>query len=246
MDILWEGAGSASRPFDPATLSHLPEPARRYLVHAVAPDTCPTGAVRLRMHGRIKIGAWKPFRAEQLLHADHGLIWRARVGRGLLAARGFDAWLDGRGAMQWKIAGLIPIVRATGPDVDRSGAGRFHAESVWLPDTLLPSFSGVEWSLEDEDQPVALLASHGATSRLHFHIGPEGRLEALTLERWGNPGGGAFAIHPFSVMVEKEASFQGRTIPVRLRAAWAPLGEAFEAGEFFQAILDSVEYPERA
>ncbi|HEY2290488.1 MAG TPA: DUF6544 family protein [Thermoanaerobaculia bacterium] len=55
LDDLWNSALPATRTFDPAALAHLPEPARRYLTHAIAPGTPLASAVRLKMHGEIKL-----------------------------------------------------------------------------------------------------------------------------------------------------------------------------------------------
>jgi len=52
--------------FDPAMISGFPEPAHRWLRHAVAPGTPLWGSVELTMHGRIKLGRWRPFTARQV------------------------------------------------------------------------------------------------------------------------------------------------------------------------------------
>ena len=71
-------AGALTR-FDPAMVEGLDEPARRYFTHALRPGA-PLGAgVRLRMRGRIKVGAWLPFRATW--HGDgRSFLWSARIG----------------------------------------------------------------------------------------------------------------------------------------------------------------------
>src|SRR5690348_12223712 len=47
--------------FDPAMISGFPEPAHRWLRHAIAPGTPLGGSVELTMHGRIKLGRWRLF-----------------------------------------------------------------------------------------------------------------------------------------------------------------------------------------
>ncbi len=42
-------------------LADLPEAAHRYLENAIAPETRPASAVRLRMHGEIRLKRWCPF-----------------------------------------------------------------------------------------------------------------------------------------------------------------------------------------
>ena len=63
--------------FDPATLGGLPEPARRWLTHAVAPGAVIAGSAELSTRGEIKIGRWQPFRASELLVAPSSYVWAA-------------------------------------------------------------------------------------------------------------------------------------------------------------------------
>ena len=137
--------------FGPAELDGLPEPVRRHLAQAIAPGTPLATAARLRMRGAIKVGRWLPFRARQVLNPHHGFVWTARAA-GLIA--GSDRYLDGAGAMDWKLAGLVTVAAGDGPDVSRSAAGRAGAEGVWLPTALLPRF-GVRWSAPADDQVTA-------------------------------------------------------------------------------------------
>ena len=63
--------------FDPAMVTGLPEPARRYLTHAIAPGTPLWQSVEISMVGHIKIGAWRPFTATQVVAPRRGYIWAA-------------------------------------------------------------------------------------------------------------------------------------------------------------------------
>src|ERR1022692_4923125 len=136
LDELWSSVSPSQRTFERSQLSGLPEAARRYLTHAIAPGTPLASAVRLRMHGEIKLGRWLPFTAEQVIHWGRGMIWRATVRMYGMPITGFDRLLDGAGAMRWKLLGIIPIMTASGPEITRSAAGRVTAESVWLPSAL--------------------------------------------------------------------------------------------------------------
>lgn len=93
-------------------------------------------AVRLRMHGEIKLNGWLPFRAEQVIRTDGSMIWTATVRQHGLPIRGFDRLVDGEGAMRWKLLGVVPVVTASGRDITRSAVGRMMAESVWLASML--------------------------------------------------------------------------------------------------------------
>jgi uncharacterized protein DUF6544 len=74
--------------FDPAAIVGLPEPARRWLDHAIAPGTPLWSSVELTMHGQVKLGRWRSFTARQILTPPDGYIWAARTRLAGLAAWG--------------------------------------------------------------------------------------------------------------------------------------------------------------
>ncbi|WP_414637313.1 DUF6544 family protein [Actinophytocola sp.] len=58
--------------FDPARAAGLPEPARRWLSHAIAAGVPLLTSVELIMHGQIRLGGWRSFTATQHLSAAGG------------------------------------------------------------------------------------------------------------------------------------------------------------------------------
>jgi len=121
LDKLWDSATPTELVFNPDRLSHLPEAARRYLDHAIAPETKIAAAVRLKMHGEIKLKKWIPFTAEQVICWQHGLIWSATAWmNNFLPIVGSDRIIDGIGAMQWKMLGLFSVMIANGADITKS------------------------------------------------------------------------------------------------------------------------------
>ena len=179
-----------SRAFRLDRLSTLPEAARRYLEHAIAPGTLLASAVWLRMHGEIKLRRWLPFTAEQVIHWGRGMIWKAVVRMNGLTIRGFDRLVGGEGAMRWKLLGIIPVMVASGPDITRSAAGRVMAESAWLPSVLCGD--EVSWTAVDSFHPHARLTVQGEPGELGLTIDAEGSVKSFSLPRWGNPGGKEF------------------------------------------------------
>jgi hypothetical protein len=241
IDGLWESVRSGQHAFQSSQLSGLTEAARRYLEHAIAPAVLLASAVRLRMHGEIKLGRWLPFTAEQVIYWGHGMIWSATVRMNGMPVRGFDRLVDGVGAMRWKLFGVVPIMTASGPDISRSAAGRVMAESVWLPSVLCGD--DVSWTAQDSFRPHACLTVQGEPGELTLAIDDQGRLQSLTLRRWGNPGGAAFHYVDFGGVAEEERRFGGYTIPTRLRVGWYVGTDRFEPdGEFFRVTIDDAAY----
>ncbi|MCG8418038.1 MAG: hypothetical protein MJE77_08870 [Proteobacteria bacterium] len=242
LDELWDGAPAATGSFDPAKLIHLPESARRYLTHAIAPGTPLSSAVRLSMTGAIKLGNdWHAFDAEQVICWDRGMIWRARVKMGHFTVKGSDRIVDGEGAMDWRIFGLIPVMRADGPDITRSAMGRLEIESVWVPAVLLDQ--SVEWTAPDEQRADATIALADDRVEVHLDIEKSGQLRSARLARWGNPEGGEFHRVDFGGWLQRETSFGGYTIPTQLRVGWYFGSDRFDSeGEFFRASIHQARY----
>lgn len=242
LEELWETAPAAQEAFDPDAVSELPEPARRYLRHAIAPGARLSRAVRLQMHGEIRLGKdWLPFTAEQVLRWDRGFVWKARVKKGLVSVVGSDRWIDGEGAMRWKMLGIVPFLRAEGPDVSRSAAGRLQIESILLPAVLLDP--GVRWSARADGGADALVAAHGEESHLEIAITEDGALRSARIARWGNPEGGDFLYTDFGGEMLGEGTFDGFTLPTRLRIGWFFGSDRFERdGDFFHATIDHATF----
>jgi hypothetical protein len=217
--------------FDPAELEGLPEPVRRHLTQAIAPGTPPHTSARLTMRGQIKVGRWLPFRARQVLSPGHGFVWTARAA-GVIA--GTDRYVDGAGALRWRLAGLITVAAGDGPDVARSAAGRAGAEGIWLPTALLPRF-GVRWTATADDRVTADLAVGETPVTLELRLDPAGRIVSLAFDRWGDPGAtGSFGWHRFGGRVTGYASFGGLTIPAEGRLGW-------DGDEFFRYRITGLE-----
>lgn len=150
---LWPAAPGLPPPqspvdsFDPVMIDHLPEPARRWLIHSITPGTRLAVAAQLSMHGTIRIGAWRRFTAHQVIRPDTGFVWRARSRIAGLPIRGFDRYVNGTGEMRWRLAGLIPVMSTRGPDVTRSAAARLAGESVFVPTSLVTA----HWQAAGDD-----------------------------------------------------------------------------------------------
>jgi len=240
LNELWNSTVAPADLFRQTYVAHVPEPARRYLAHAIRPGTPLASAVRLRMRGSIKIGRWVRFEAEQVIRADRGFMWAARVPfLKIPLIRGFDRLVDGAGEMRWKLFGILPVMSASGRDITRSAVGRMEAESLWLPTMLMRG--DVRWTAGDERHAIATFRdSHNS---IDFGVDNEGRLTSVSLQRWGNPDGKAFRLIDFGGRIEAERTFDGYTIPSRVRVGWYFGTPRFETeGEFFRATIDHATF----
>ncbi len=192
------------------------------------------------MRGHIKVGRWIPFRAEQLLSPHRGFVWAARAG-GLLT--GSDRYVDGEGAMDWRLLGLIPVIRASGPDVSRSAAGRAAAEAIWIPTSLLPRF-GATWSAVGPADISVGVGLDEHRIQLDLSLTAEGLPHSVHFERWGDPDReGDFRLHPFGGEFSSYTTFGGLAIPTTGTLGWHYGTDRWDQGEFFRFEITDYETP---
>lgn len=225
--------------FDDAEVTDLPEPVARYFRAAIAPGTPLARSARLTMTGHIHLGTrWVPFRAREVLAPTEGFVWSARAG-GVIV--GSDHYVDGQGALDWRLLGLIRVAHGDGPDVSRSAIGRCAGEAVWLPTAMLPRF-GARWSAVDDHHLRVGFPVRDTEVDMDVEVDDRGRLVAVSYERWGDPeASGAFAAHRFGLVVTDHATFGGLTLPSAGRVGWHIGSERWSSGEFFRYRLTAVE-----
>jgi hypothetical protein len=241
LDDLWKSAPPPKGTFQTEQAAGYPDAIRRYLNHAIAPGTPLASAVRLRMHGEIRLRGWWPFSAEEVISWGRGKIWRAAVRKYGIRISGSDRFAEGAGAMEWKLFGTIPFLSASGPDITRSAAGRLNIESIWLPSVLCRE--SVSWTALDPSRFRAGFTAHNQRAELECAVDGQGRLTSIVMPRWGNPGGGDFRYVDFGGFAEAEAEFSGFTIPTQMRIGWHCGTGRFEPeGEFFRVTIDEATY----
>jgi hypothetical protein len=241
-DLEQRRRGAAER-FREEMVADLPEPALRYLLHAIRPGTELADTVELGMAGEIRLkpgGPWLPLRARETLSPPDGFLWEATAGRVLMRFSGADAYAHGRSHTAFRLWDLVPVAQARGPDVARSARGRLAGEAVWNPAALLPQ-RGVTWEALDERTARATLALDGESIPLTLTIEPDRRLRSVTLPRWGDPtDNGRHALIPFGMDVLEERTFDGYTIPSRIAGGWWYGTDRFF--DFFHAAIQQASF----
>lgn len=225
--------------FDESAIADLPDPARRYFQRAIQSGTPLASNVYLKMRGSFRTrpdGMWLPMRAEQIIAAVRGFVWKARIGRSGFQLIGADRYFNGVGQIQFSLWGLIPLVKGSNTDISRSSLGRLVSESIWLPSALLPQ-RGVCWEAADETRVTAHLEVDGEPFALTLEIAPDGRLQQVWLKRWGHlPGESEFRYLDFGAYCEGDRTFEGWTIPTQFRG-----GYGFGSEDYFEFIRATIE-----
>lgn len=216
--------------FAPAMVSTLPQAAQRLLLHAIEPSVPLWRSVELQMRGQIRLGRWRRFTARQVLTPGVGFVWAATARFFGLPVSGYDRYSAGTGQMRWQVAGVVPVVTATGLDVTRSAAGRLAAEAMFVPTTFdlglwadgaTPDVARHTWRVGDNEDAVDL------------HVAADGTLRAVTMQRWR-----AAQRRPFGVTMAAEHRFSGIAIPVRFTGWWDTPGH----GDFFRAEVTAATF----
>ena len=234
----WESLVPGRAPdqaFAPAMVSTLPQAAQRLLLHAIEPGVPLWRSVELQMRGEIRLGRWRRFTARQVLTPGVGFVWAATARFFGLAVSGYDRYRAGTGEMRWRLLGVAPVVTATGPDVTRSAAGRLAAEAIFVPttfdlaswvDSATPDVASRTWRVGDNEDTVDL------------HIGSDGRLREVTMQRWGQAGKAPAQRRLFGVSMLAERRFRGLAIPVRFTGWWDTPSD----GDFFRAEITAASF----
>lgn len=205
--------------FDPDCLEGLDEPVRRYLLHAIGVGAVLGDRVRLTMAGRIKVGPWLAFEAEQEF-SGHAFVWRARAGFGRFKPlHVVDRYYDGAGGTDGRLLGRFPFMRSDDENTARSAAGRAAVESIWVPATLLPD-RGVGWRAEGEDLIVASLDVPPERPELRLRIDERGALRSVSIMRWGKLRGREFGYVPFGGHIRRERRFGDLVLPSEVSVGW--------------------------
>jgi len=120
-------------------------------------------------------------------------------------------------------------------DITTSAAGRLAIESVFVP----TAFRRAQWN---GPGACATWPIDGGCETVDLDIAEDGRLRGAVIQRWGNPDGAPYARYPFGISVESERTFDGITIPTRVRAGWWWQTGKPADGEFFRATITDATF----
>jgi hypothetical protein len=217
----------------PALLRTYPEPVAEFFRYHL-PDGIPEHTFsKTPLKGILKLVNWAHFKSTLYAHPFAGFIWQAKVAMGILPVKGFDYFYGGKGAMQWTIFNVIPVMKAESDDVSRSAEGRARMEGLFAPHLLI--HPQIQWEAISENEITATWKIHREEQPLHLVLGNDGSLKSAFIQRWGNPGGvREFGYHTFGVNIEREMKYKGVVIPAKGNAGWWFGSEKYSDGEFFR------------
>lgn len=218
-------------------LATLPELIRRYLQKTGALGAPRVHNYQLRFRGRIRsdrASAWMPFEAVQqsFVEAPTRLFLMSATMKGL-PVQAFHRLVDGSATMRVRVAGVLPLVDASGPVMDRSETvTMFNDMCLLAPGSLLhPS---ITWEAIDARSVRARFTSRGNTITATLVFDDEGLLRNFhSDDRSRSIGNGsAFVPQGFSTPVSEYRDYGRFRLPARAEARWHPPEGEFAYGEF--------------
>lgn len=206
-----------------ADLAPLPQPVQRYLRLVGVIGHPRVANVRVRMHGRIRSGptaSWMPLEAEQ--HNVFGAPARLFYMDATLAGvpfGGYHRFAGGAATMKVKVAGLFPVLDASGPEMTQAETVTlFNDMCLLAPASLIDP--AIQWKTLDDHHVrarfahaghtvEATLVFNGAGQLVNFwsddrrRVGRDGR--TMVAVRWSTPIDRYQTFGPFQLMAHGEA-----------------------------------------
>lgn len=204
-------------------IERLPDPAKRYFLHSIAPGTPLANRLRWSYTGEMKPGEnmpWMSISARQVIVADRGFLWKVRARRGPFSVTGTDHYLDGCSRMRIQLFGVIPVVNASDEQVKKSAMGRLLIERFAIPSSFLPGEDVVIEAVDDSSFRV-VISHRGESTAVTLTVDEDGRLQSILMPRWGNlTRDGSYQYIPYGATVSGDVTFGGYTIPTHARVGW--------------------------
>lgn len=220
----------------PESLHTLPAVVALWLNRSGVLNKTFNGAVHLYQQGTIRTGnksKWMPVKAEQWFSsAVPGFLWTADVKMfPYLHLAGKDSYINGKGHMLISLLSVLPVVNATGPEIDQSSMIRYLAEIVWFPYAAVSHY--IRWEEVDDLTARATITYGGNSASALFRFNEEGDVISLTAKRHYSAKGKT-TLEDWLVETEPGAyqTFEGIRVPNRLQVTWL-----LESGRFTWFLL---------
>lgn len=224
------GARVRSDPAPGGPPDGVPPVVARFLATVLADAPAAPPLVRIEHEGEFHLGegpGWRPFRSWQVFsRGAPGFVWVARIRLAPgLAVEVLDAYAGGAAAMEARLHGVLPVMRAAdGPELRQAALQRCLAERVWLPASLAPG-GAVTWRGIDDRCAEATLVDGDVTAALVVHFDASGLPAGVSSEARYREIRGDYVPTPWEGRFSDYRSYGGVLIPAESEVAWIVDGE---------------------
>jgi len=225
----------SSKSNDINDIQSLPYPVQKWLINSKALERDRIKTVRLKQEGQMrtkKDGPWMPTTAEQYFTVDEpGFVWIADVKMApFVHLSGIDTYKSGKGFMKIKLFSLIPVVNASGAEMDSSTMMRYLAEMPWFPSAALSPF--IKWEGIDENSAQAVMSYNGISVSGVFTFNKDGDISSFKGKRYREVNGD-YQLSDWGGRYSGFKEFDGWRIPRNSSVIWYEKnGEEFNWYEF--------------
>lgn len=227
----------APRLVSDAELVRLPEPVQRYLVSAVVAGAPYPQEYRARFRGRLRSGPdapWMPVEIEQVSFTEPPTrLFFLRATMKGLPVIGLHRLVDGHATMDIRLFGLFPVMRASGPEMDRAeSVTLLNDMAVLAPATLLDT--AIAWRQLSFDSVAATFRHAGRTVHATLVFGSSGRLNDFVSDDRlaASPDGRTFTPMRWSTPVRDYITFGPHELASRGAARWHAREGAYDYAQF--------------
>lgn len=224
-------------------LSHLPAPVQKYLRVTGAVGKPRIHNVRAAFTGDFRNGlesSWMVFRSEQcnLFDQPTRLFLMKAVMYGL-PVEGLHVFRGDSATMQIKLASLLQVVDARGPEMNQAETVTLFNDMCLLAPAALIDKERIQWEADGSLAARARFThmDHTITARLSFNQAGE-LIDFVSNDRFLSADGKTFKSYPWSTPVRSYRELGGRKVAGYGEAVWhTPEGE-FTYGKFNLAEID--------
>lgn len=180
---------------------------------------------RVGFRGRFRMrpdGPWMPALAQQYNSGEpvgrvfSMVLWFART----LPMIGGDTYLDGTGAMDGRLVGLLRVAHGRGEEFDIGELSTWLNDAVLLAPSMLLS-APVEWDVVDDDTLSVRLTDAGHTVSATFRLDRLGRpVDYWTTDRFADLPGGLVRAEWHTPVPGWTSSPDGTPMPLPGGASW--------------------------
>jgi hypothetical protein len=220
-----------------ADLAPLPDPVQRYLRATGFVGQPRVHNYRVRFRGRIRgsaDAAWMPFEVDQLsFGAPPARLFLMTATRSHLPVQALHRFVDGAATMRVRLAGVVPILDAHGPELDRSETVTlFNDMCVLAPGTLIDP--AITWEPIDARSARARFTIGATTIAATLLFDADGLLRDFVSDdrSAASPDGKSFTRQRFTTPVRDYRRYGAVRLAAHGEARWHPPTGELSYGEF--------------
>ena len=218
------GTAQDDSPVTQADLKHLPSSVRRYLEYVGVVGKPKVRGFRVNFTGQMKMepeGEWVDIDARQTSFlADNSRFFYIESSIVGIPFNGLHMYTSAGAKMQIKVAALLLVVDAAGPEMNQSEAVTFFNDMCLLaPATLIDR--SISWRTIDPLTVEARFTLRGNEIQARLYFNSEGRLVNFTSEdRYLSVDGKTYKKYKWSTPVEEYIKAKGRRYIKTANAIW--------------------------